>query len=127
VEDLLIDVYKAGLTVAWPLAIGALLGVATAYYISRQLSKDREQLRTLRVSLERDPSPGQIGSGLRMWPDVARFPANLQVQEMIKRASQDENRRAERVEVTLSVTRFIACLAFIGIALAVAGMFWVPA
>ena len=126
-EQVLIDIYKAALVVAWPLAIIALVAMGVVYYISRQLHAYREDLRALRVSLERNPSPGQIGAGLQKWPDIAHFPENLRIQEMIKRANQDENKRAERVEIVLSYTRFIGFLAFIGIALIVAGYFYRPA
>ena len=125
-EQVLIDIYKAALVVAWPLAIGALLAMGVAYFISRQLANDREQLRTLRVGLERNPSPAQMGEGIKLWPEIANYPANLQVQEMVKRANLDENRRAERVEVTMGIVRFIGFLAFIGVALVVAGMFYRP-
>ena len=125
-QDVLIDIYKAALLCAWPLAIGAVLSMGVAYFISRQLHNDREQLRQLRVSLEKGPSPAQMGEGLRMWPEIGKFPQNLQIQEMVKRASIDENRRAERVEVVMGIVRFIGFLAFIGIALIVAGMFYRP-
>ena len=125
-QEVLIGIYKVALVASWPLAIGAILAMAAAYVVSRQLNQNREELRTLRMSLERTPSPAQIGEGMRMWPDVAQFPENLRITEMIKLAAKEEGRRAERVEVVMGYFRLIGFFAFIGVALVVAGMAWRP-
>lgn len=125
-EKVLLDIYRVALGLSWPLAIAALLATGIVYYIAYQLGKDREELRTLRVSLEKNPTPAQIGQGIRMWPEVSQFPSGLQIQEMIKRANTEENRRAERVQVVLGYFRLIGFIAFIGVALIVAGFFFRP-
>lgn len=63
---------------------------------------------------------------MQLWPEVSKFPTNLQIQEMVKLASTDENRRAERVEIVMGYGRFIGFVAFIGVALIIAGMIWRP-
>ena len=125
-QQIAIDIYKAALLAAWPLAIISILAMGIVYYISHELKKNREELRALRVSLERNPSPAQIGAGMRMFPDAVKFPENLRIQEMVKRAAQDESKRAERIEVIMSYVRFIGILTFIGVGLIVAGFFYHP-
>ena len=112
--------------IAWPLAIIAILGCGIAYWISRQIAKEREELRTLRVAVEHAPSQAQVQRCLGMWPDLAKYPSTVQLGEMVKRATLEEGKRAQRKETMLAYSRFFASLAFLGVAIIVVGMFWKP-
>src|SRR5688572_30665689 len=94
--------------------------------VSRQLSASREELRLLRVALERDPSPGQLGQALQMFPQAAQYPQTHRVGEMVKQAHVEETRRADKVERMMGITRSFFSLAALGGAIFVASLFLKP-
>lgn len=119
--------YDIAMILKWPfLAIG-LFGAAVAYVIARQFSAGREEMRTLRVALERSPTQAQLGQGMQLWPEAAQYPETVRLGEMIKRAHQDESRRAEKAEMSLGVCRSFVGLAVVGVALVILGATWKPA
>lgn len=112
--------------ISLPLAIGAMVAGIITYWIARQLSASREELRVLRVALERDPSTSQLAQALRLWPGVAQYPPTHQTQEMVKRAHQEETRRAEKTEATMGIVRTFFALAALAGAIYVASFFVGP-
>ena len=120
------QIYSIAMVISWPLAIVGVLGCVVAYWISRQIAKEREELRTLRVAVEHAPSQAQVQRCLGMWPDLAKYPSTVQLGEMVKRATMEEGKRAQRKETMLAYSRFFASLAFLGAVIIVAGMFWKP-
>ena len=111
---------------AWPLLIVGALGCGICYWISMQIAKEREVLRTLRVAVEHAPSQAQLQHCLTMWPELAKYPPTVQLGEMVKRATTEEGRKAQRKETMLAYSRFFATLTFIGAAILITGMFWKP-
>ena len=120
------QVYSIAMIAAWPLLIAGALGCGICYWISMQIAKEREQLRTLRVAVEHAPSPAQLQQCLNMWPELAKYPPTVQLGEMVKRATGEEGRKAQRKETMLAYSRFFASLTFLGAAIIIAGMFWKP-
>jgi hypothetical protein len=114
------------MVLAWPLVIGGVAGAVTAFVLARQLSASREDIRKLRVALERDPSPNQLGEALTMWPEVKQYPQTHQLAEMVNRAHKEEGKRAERYQVTMGISRFFVALAVLGAGIWIAGRFWDP-
>src|SRR5687767_9051616 len=112
--------------VAWPLAIVGVLGCVISYWVARQIAKEREELHSLRLSLEHTPSPVQVRKCLDLWPDLGQYPSTVQLGEMVKRSGQEEGKKAQRKETMLAYSRFFASLAFLGVAIIVTGMFWKP-
>jgi hypothetical protein len=120
------QVYNFIVVLGIPLIAVGVVGAIITYILARQISGSREELRVLRIALERDPSPVQVGQALRLWPDVAQLPKNIQPGEMVKRAHVDEGKRAERAEATLGICRTFIAIAVVGIAIVLMGRFWHP-
>ena len=89
VENILAIAGPIGGLVAVVAVVLALIG----HLYGRQVSIGRETVRKLRVGLEHDPSPGQLGQALRLWPEAAKYPGNNQRIELVKQANLDEARR----------------------------------
>lgn len=109
--------------------IGLIVGIATAigavfcHIIAIQLSASREELRKLRVALERDPSPGQLGEALKMWPDAGKYSQGQKVQELVKQAHIEEGKRASKNESVKGAVRVLFFVAVMGVALFIASIF----
>jgi hypothetical protein len=109
--------------------IGLIAGIATAiaavfcHIFAIQLSASREELRKLRVALERDPSPGQLGEALKMWPDAGKYAQGQKVQELVKQAHIEEGKRAHRNESVKGAVRVLFFLSAMGFALFIASIF----
>jgi hypothetical protein len=61
-----------------------------------------------------------------MWPELAKYPSTVQLGEMVKRATAEEGRKAQRKETMLAYSRFFAALTFLGAAIVITGMVWQP-
>jgi len=109
------------------LAIVFVVGAAIAHFLGHQISISRETVRTLRVALEHDPSPGQQGQALQLWPEAAKYSATQQRQELVKQATKEEGRRADRHEMVKGYVRVCLGLAFLGIVVFIASKFIKPA
>ena len=120
------QVYSIAMAVSWPLLIVGALGCGICYWIAVQIAKEREELRTLRVAVEHAPSQAQLQQCLNMWPELAKYPSTVQLGEMVKRATGEENRKAQRKETMLAYSRFFAALTFLGAGIIITGMFWKP-
>lgn len=109
--------------------IGLIVGIATAmgaiicHIIAIQLSASREELRKLRVALERDPSPGQLGEALKMWPDAAKYSQGQKIQELVKQAHIEEGKRASKNESVKGGVRVLFFISVMGIAIFIASIF----
>lgn len=122
---------KEILQTATPIAllglIACVVGAAVAYWIASRMGANRETLRKLRGSLERDPSPGQLAEARRMWPIVNDSPPKLQLGEMIRHAHSDEAKISQRFEAGKALSR--VCIGF-GVVFGIiylVGTFWKPA
>lgn len=104
-------------------ALAFLVLAGLGHLFARQVAMSRETVRTLRVALEHDPSPGQIGHALSLWPEAAKYPPTPQRQELVKQATLEERRRADRTELIKGWVRVFLGLAFLGAALYVASLF----
>lgn len=105
------------LEVAGPIAgilvIAELVAAGVMHLLARQTAENRETMRKLRVALEHDPSPGQLGQALQMWPEAAKYPPTVQRQELVKQATLAEHNKADRTEFIKGVVRFLLGLAFL--------------
>ena len=104
-------------------AIGTALGAVLCHLIAIQLSKSREELRRLRVALERDPSPGQLGEAMMMWPETAKYSQSQKLVELVKQAHLEEGRRAEKTETVKGAVRVLFFISTVGIAIYIASIF----
>lgn len=103
--------------IALTVGIGCLVGGIIGFIVSLQMMKDREIFRELRVALERDPTPGQLAEARRRWPDTGQFSGNMLKGEYVKRAHQEEMRKADRAEKIKGWVRSLFFVAVIGVAL----------
>ena len=103
--------------------IKSVVGAIICHIVAIQLSASREELRKLRVALERDPSPGQLGEALKMWPDAAKYSQGQKVQELVKQAHLEEGKRASKNETVKGGVRVLFFISVMGIAIFVAGIF----
>lgn len=110
--------------VAIPLVIAGIIAAAITYWFARGLSASREAMRKLRTALERDPTPAQLAESLRTWPSAGSLPGQHQVNEFKRLAGIEENKRATRFEASKSLCRFFVILAFVGVVLQIAAMYW---
>ncbi|MEQ1821128.1 MAG: hypothetical protein ABL949_01325 [Fimbriimonadaceae bacterium] len=108
-----------GLIAGVAMAVGAVL----CHIFAIQLSASREELRKLRVALERDPSPGQLGEALKMWPEAAKYAQGQKVQELVKQAHIEEGKRAHRNESVKGAVRVLFFISAMGFALFIASIF----
>jgi hypothetical protein len=120
------QVFSIAQQVAWPFAAVGVVGAIVAYVFARQIAKEREEIRTLRVSLEHNPSPDQVRQSLAKWPELASYPTTVQLGELVKRSNAEEGQYAQRKESALGYSRLFATLAVLGVAIIVVGMFWKP-
>lgn len=120
------QVLKIAIQGGWPLAIIGFVGAIVNYWIASQIGKSREELRTLRVAMEHAATPEHIRKCVAMWPDLSQYPATVQQGEMVKRATIEEGKRAQRKEMAMTYTRYCVFVAVIGIALIATGYFWKP-
>jgi len=104
-------------------ALAFLVVAGLGHVLARQVAMNRETMRKLRVALEHDPSPGQLGQALALWPEAAKYPPTPQRQELVKQATLEERRRADRTELIKGWVRVFLGLAFLGVALYVASLF----
>lgn len=104
-------------------AIGAVVAAILTFLMSKQASQSREEMRKLKIALERDPSQAQLSQALALWPAAGQYPATQQLIEFRKQALNEESRRADRVEQIKGVMRFFAFVAFLGIAIYVSSLF----
>ncbi|MBX7133314.1 MAG: hypothetical protein K1X67_11620 [Fimbriimonadaceae bacterium] len=122
VENILAIAGPIGGLVAVVAVVLALIG----HLYGRQVSIGRETVRKLRVGLEHDPSPGQLGQALRLWPEAAKYPGNNQRIELVKQANLDEARRANQFEFVKGVVRMCIGIAFLGVVLYILSMIFKP-
>lgn len=107
-------------------AVVALVLALIGHLYGRQVSEGRETVRKLRVGLEHDPSPGQLGQALRLWPEAAKYPGNNQRIELVKQAQLDEARRANQFEFVKGLVRMCLGVVFIGVVLYILSMIFKP-
>lgn len=112
--------------VGLPVAIAAVVGAIIAILISYNIKQSRETVRTLRIALESDPSPGQINQARELFPDATQFPQSQQVGHMVRLANKMEGKRAESAEKAMTICRLLFALAFVGGAVYVASIFFKP-
>lgn len=104
-------------------AIAAAVTAVICHIVAMQLSQQREELRVLRVALERDPSPGQLAQAVRMWPEVGKYSPNMQKAELVKKAHEEEIKRAQKTESIKGLVRTMFFVAAFALALYVASIF----
>ena len=113
-----------------PIALIASIAMAVAavicHIIGIQLTQQREEIRVLRVALERDPSPGQLAQAIRIWPEVGKYSANMQKVELVKKAHEEENKRAQKAEMIKGLVRTIFFVSAFAMALYIASIFLRP-
>lgn len=94
---------------------------------ARGAASEREVVRSLRVALERDPSPTQLSQAMRRWPEAGRYPEAHQRQELIKQSQLEEGRRANNTELIKGVVRVCIGIAVLGAAIFLAAQIFKPA
>ena len=99
------------------LAIAAVVAAIIMWVIGKRISDNRELLRSLRVALDRDPSPAQISEAIRMWPEATQYPGHHQVDELRRIARDDETKRAKNFEMAKKGSRVFATIAFLAVAI----------
>ena len=104
-------------------AIALLVAGIIIFIISMQLASSREELRALRVALERDPTPAQLGEAIKMWPEAGKYSQNQQKSELIRKAHDEETKRAQKNEDLKGLSRTIFFVAAFSGALYVASIF----
>lgn len=80
----------------------------------------------LRVGLERDPTPAQLAQAIRLWPEAGKFSPNLQKTELVRRAHEEEGKRAAKTEMIKGLVRTIFFISAFAAALYVASLFLRP-
>jgi hypothetical protein len=104
-------------------SIASVVAGAIIYLLSTQVAQNRETLRKLRVALERDPTPSQLGEAMKIWPESAKFTAALQKTEMVRLAHNDETKLAQKNEMMKGMSRSVFFLAAFAGAIFVASIF----
>lgn len=107
-------------------AIGTAVVAVICHIIAYQSNQSREEMRVLRVALERDPSPAQLAQAIRMWPEAGKFSPNLQKTELVRRAHEEEGKRAAKTEMIKGLVRTIFFISAFAAALYVASLFLRP-
>jgi len=103
--------------------IGCIVAGAIIYIISTQLATSREEMRKLRVALERDPTPAQLGEAIKLWPEAGKYSPNQQKPELIRRAHEEETKRAQKNEMMKGLSRTMFFVGAFAGALYVASIF----
>ena len=80
------QVYEVALKIALPASIAALVVAIILYLVSRQLGNGRQEMRTLRISLEHDPSPAQVAKAVEIFPDTSRYTGPHRITELARQA-----------------------------------------
>jgi hypothetical protein len=109
--------------IALIIAIACIVAAVCIHIVAAQTHGSRETLRALRVALERDPTPSQIGEALQMWPEASKYAVNQQKLELIKCAHNEETKRAQKTEVLKGLVRTIFFVAAFAGAVYVASIF----
>lgn len=117
------DIAKTIGPIALIAGICCVVAAIIIYVISNQLSTSREEMRKLRVALERDPTPGQLGEALKMWPEAGKYSGNQQKPELVRRAHEEETKRAQKCEMMKGLTRTMFFVGAFAGALYVASIF----
>lgn len=107
-------------------AIGTAVVAVICHIIAYQSNQGREEMRVLRVGLERDPTPAQLAQAIRMWPEAGKFSPNLQKTELVRRAHEEEGKRAAKTEMIKGLVRTIFFISAFAGALYVASLFLRP-
>ncbi len=102
-------------------AIATGVTAVVCHFLAAQLNASREEMRALRVALEKDPSPAQVGQALRHWPEATKFGESMQLVELRKGAHGEELKRAERTEKLKGLVRVLFFFTAIGMALFITG------
>ncbi len=116
-EEIIKIVGLVGLIVAIATGVAAVV----CHFLAIQLNTSREEMRALRVALEKEPSPAQLGEALRLWPEATKYNGGMQLAELRKGAHGQELIRAERTEKLKGLVRVLFFIAVIGIVLFIAG------
>jgi urea transporter len=111
------DIFKIAGPIGLIVAIATALGAVFAHLFAIQLHNSREEMRRLRVGLEKDPSPAQMGEALRMWPEATKFTGAMQMGELRKNAHAAEMSRASKAENIKGMVRVFFFISAIGIVL----------
>lgn len=109
--------------IALIIGIACIIAAVLIHIVASQTHASRETLRALRVALERDPSPAQIGEALQMWPDASKYAVGQQKMELIKCAHTEETKRAQKTEMLKGLVRTIFFVAAFAGAVYVASLF----
>lgn len=98
------------------LAIGTAIGGIVCFILSIQLMNRREELRKLRVALEKDPTPGQLAQAAQTWPETGPYTGNMLKAEYVRRAHEEESKRANTAEVVKGWVRSLFFVSVVGLA-----------
>ncbi len=124
--DVVLRILEAVAPFSWPAAIVAVVAAVCTYLNARRIMTGREEVRRLRIALESEPSPAVLSQALKLWPQAARYPETQQPGELKLLANKEEGRRAQRAEVSMTMTRWFVGLSFLGAALFVASLIFRP-
>lgn len=117
------DIARTVGPIALIVAIASLVAGIIIYVLSMQVGANRETLRALRVALERDPTPSQLGEAIKLWPEAGKFSQNQQKNEMVRRAHEDETKLAQKTEMMKGMSRSVFFLSAFTGALFIASIF----
>lgn len=114
------DYFKIAAPIALPVGICAVVAAVVAFVMAKQLQGRREALRKLRIAIESDPTPVQLGEAQKLWPEVLQYPQSQQRSQMIQLANKTEAKRADSAEGAMTFSRLLSALAVLCFALVVA-------
>ncbi|MFN8220966.1 MAG: hypothetical protein U0S12_12650 [Fimbriimonadales bacterium] len=106
--------------------IASVIGAAVVYWFALQVSAGREQVRKLKVAMERDPGPGDIAAALRLFPAIASTPQKFQQDEFKRVLKEDEMKRGKSFETFKAFARFFVIIAFVAVVLFLVSTYWKP-
>lgn len=112
--------------IALIVGIASVIGAAVVYWFGLQISTGREQVRKLKVAMERDPSPGDIAAALRLFPAIGSTPPKFQQDELKRVLKEEEMKRGKSFENFKALSRFFVIIAFIAVVLFLVSTYWKP-